>query len=46
MDKTLLVSKESFLEMLSKIIESGVTFQAEEVYPNETHIKITFTGGH
>jgi len=46
MDKTLLVSRESFLEMLSKIIESGVTFQAEEAYPNATYIKITFTGGH
>jgi len=46
MNNTLLVSKESFLEMLSKIIESGVTFQAEEAYPKATYIKITFTGGH
>jgi hypothetical protein len=38
----LTVSKEAFTEMLSGIIASGVTFEAEE---KNDKIIITFTGG-
>jgi len=42
--KKLKVSQESFTEMLSGLISSGVTFEAVE---NEYgSIEITFTGGH
>ena len=40
---TLVVSKETFVEILSDLIRSGVTFEAEEV---EEVIKVTFTGGY
>ena len=39
----LTVSKETFLEMLTGLIKSGVTFEAIEV---DEVIEITFTGGY
>lgn len=39
----LVVSKETFLEMLQGLIKSGVTFEAQEV---ENVIEIKFTGGY
>jgi len=42
--KQLTVTNETFCEMLSGIIESGVTFQAIEL-PNGD-IQITFLGGY
>jgi len=41
--KTLEVSKAMFLEMLSGLIESGVTFEAKEI---NGLILIKFTGGY
>jgi len=41
--KTLIVSKNTFTEMLSGIIQSGVSFQCHEIENNQ--IKVTFTGG-
>ena len=41
--KTLFVSQETFTEMLTGFIVSGVTFEAEE---KNGGILITFTGGH
>jgi len=41
--KTLVVSKAMFTELLSGIIQSGVTFEAREI--DEHNIKVTFTGG-
>ena len=41
--KTLIVSKAMFTEMLSGIIQSGVSFQAIEIGDK---IKVTFTGGY
>ena len=41
--KTLFVSQESFTEMLSGLIKSGVTFDSKE---QDGGILITFTGGH
>lgn len=40
---TLTVSKEAFVEMLSGLIMSGVTFTAQE---KNGRIEITFTGGY
>jgi len=42
--KTLVVSKAMFTDMLSGLIQSGVSFQAREL--NSDDIKITFTGGY
>jgi len=41
----LTISKKSFFEMLSDLIQSGVTFEAEETKDKES-IEITFTGGY
>jgi len=41
--KTLFLSHESFTEMLSGLISSGVTFESEE---KNGGILITFTGGY
>lgn len=41
--KTLTVKPETFLAMLSGLIASGVTFEADEI--NGGLIHITFTGG-
>ena len=41
--RELTVSVEVFLEMLSGLIASGVTFEAIEI---RRDIKITFTGGY
>jgi len=41
--KTLKVSYETFLQMLSGLIISGVNFEAKEV---KGEILITFDGGH
>ena len=41
-NQKLVVSKETFLEMLLGLIKTGVTFDAEEV---ENVIVIKFTGG-
>lgn len=41
--KTLTVTQEEFTQMLSGLIQSGVTFEAES---NNGSIKITFTGGY
>ena len=41
--KTLLVTKETFVLIISDLIKSGVTFESEEL-PNG--ILITFTGGY
>lgn len=43
MNNTLVLTKESFLEMLQGMIKSGVTFHAVE---NGDTIIITFTGGY
>lgn len=43
MKNTLKVSQETFVDMLSGFIKSGVTFESEEV---EGWIVITFTGGY
>jgi hypothetical protein len=40
---TLFVSTETFTEMLSGLIKSGVTFESKE---KDGGILITFTGGH
>lgn len=40
--KKLVVSKETFTDMLSGLIASGVTFDAEE---KNNMIVVTFTGG-
>lgn len=42
--KTLIVSKETFTEMLSGLIASGVTFKAVENFTTK-NIEIEFTGG-
>ncbi len=42
-NQKLVVSKETFLEMLVGLIKSGVTFEAEEV---ENVIEIKFTRGY
>ena len=39
----LTVTKETFTEMLSGLVASGVTFEAEE---KNNEIVITFTGGY
>ena len=44
MSNTLVVSAETFFKMLSGLIQSGVTFEAEEL--NNGDIKINFTGGY
>jgi hypothetical protein len=41
--QTLIVSKETFFSMLTDLIASGVTFEAEE---KNGSILITFTGGY
>jgi len=41
--RTLTVSTKTFTEMLSGLIQSGVTFEAEE---KNGEIVITFTGGY
>ena len=41
--QSLTVSKDTFFEMLTKLIASGVTFEAEEV---DEVIQINFTGGY
>jgi len=41
--KTLFLSHESFTEMLSGLVSSGTTFEAEE---KNGGILITFTGGY
>jgi hypothetical protein len=41
--KTLFVSHETFTEMVSGLIQSGVTFESEE---RNGGILITFTGGY
>jgi hypothetical protein len=41
--KTLIVSKESFTDMLFGFIKSGVNFEAEET--KDGNILITFNGG-
>jgi hypothetical protein len=41
--RTLFLSHEAFTEMLSGIVASGVTFEAEE---KNGGILITFTGGY
>lgn len=41
--KTLVVSKEMFTELLLGIIQSGVTFEADE--RSDGKIQVTFTGG-
>ncbi len=41
--RELTVSKETFFEMLSDLIKSGVTFEAEE---KNNFIIITFNGGY
>jgi hypothetical protein len=41
--RTLFVSHETFIEMLSGFIQSGVTFESEE---KNGGILITFTGGY
>lgn len=43
MNNTLTVSPETFTKMLSGLIASGVTFEAEE---KQDLIVITFTGGY
>lgn len=43
--RKLTISKESFFEMLSGLIKSGVTFEAEEI-EGKDEIEITFTGGY
>lgn len=41
--KKLIISKETFLEMLSGLIASGVTFESRELTGG--NIEIIFTGG-
>jgi len=41
--KTLTVSVETFMTMLSGLIKSGVTFEAKEI---DDKIFISFTGGY
>lgn len=43
MQRKLTVSVQTFFEMVSKLVESGVTFEAEETANDQ--IIITFTGG-
>jgi hypothetical protein len=43
--KKLTVSSEKFLDMLSGLIASGVTFEAKEVSSTNDLIEIIFTGG-
>lgn len=42
--KKLIVTPETFVNMLSGLIESGVTFTADENMKGE--IEVTFTGGY
>jgi hypothetical protein len=44
--KKLTVSTERFLEMLSGLIASGVTFEAKQVSNLNNDIEIIFTGGY
>lgn len=44
MNNTLIVSAETFTNMISNLIRSGVTFEAIELKKGE--IEITFTGGY
>ena len=41
--KTLLITKETFSTIILGLIQSGVTFEAEEL---QNGILITFTGGY
>ena len=43
--KKLTVTSDRFLEMLSGLIASGVTFEAKEVSSTNDLIEIIFTGG-
>jgi hypothetical protein len=41
--KRITLSEAAFMRMLSKLIESGVTFEAEQ---SDDKIVVTFTGGY
>jgi len=41
--RTLILTWEEFNEMLSGLIQSGVTFEAER---DNNDVKVTFTGGY
>ncbi len=43
--KRLVVTSEKFLEMLSGLIASGVTFEAKQQSDTNDNIEIIFTGG-
>jgi len=44
--KRLVVTSDKFLEMLSGLIASGVTFEAKQQSDKNDNIEIIFTGGY